>query len=144
MTYVDPDSERFAAFRALEHKGPVQMLNLIRYRQRAAYEDGREATGREAYAAYSRASLPVFKRVGGRQVWIAFPELLLIGPANERWDIAFVAEYPSGTAFVEMVRDPEYREAVKHRTAAVENSRLLRMSPTSSGSGFGATSTGAL
>lgn len=139
MTYVDPDPERFAAFRALDRKGPVQMLNLIRYRERASYGDGREATGREAYAAYSRASLPVFDRVGGRQVWIAFPELMLIGPVGERWDIVFVAEYPSGAAFVEMVRDPDYREAVKHRTAAVADSRLLCMNPRSSGSGFGTT-----
>lgn len=137
MTYVDPDRDRFAAFRALAREGPIQMLNLIRFRERAAYSDGRDVSGRQAYAAYSRASLPIFERVGGRQVWIAFPELLLIGPPEERWDIAFVAEYPSGAAFVEMLQDTTYREAVKHRTAAVEDSRLLRMKPSSAGLGFG-------
>lgn len=79
----------------------------------------------------------MFERVGGRQVWIAFPELLLIGPADEHWDIAFVAAYPSAAAFVEMVRDPVYREAVKHRTAAVADSRLLRVRPAAVGAGFG-------
>lgn len=137
MTYVDPDRDRFAAFRALTREGPIQMLNLIRFRERAAYSDDRDVSGRQAYAAYSRESLPIFERVGGRQVWIAFPELLLIGPSEERWDISFVAEYPSGAAFVEMLQDDAYREAVKHRTAAVADSRLLRMKPGSAGSSFG-------
>ena len=32
-------------------------------------------------------------------------------------------------AFVAMIRDPAYREAVKHRQAAVEDSRLIRLKP---------------
>ena len=137
MTYVDPDRGRFAEFRAIEREGPIEMLNLIRYRDQAAYEDGRAATGREAYAAYSRASQPIFERVGGRQLWVGLPELMLIGPAEEQWDLAFIAAYPSGAAFVEMVRDPDYREAVKYRTAAVADSRLLRLRPAAAGVGFG-------
>ena len=99
--------------------------------------DGRVATGLEAYRAYGRESGPVFRRLGGRQVWIGRPELVLIGPAQERWDIAFIAEYPSGAAFIEMLRDPVYREAVKHRQAGVEESRLIRMAPLAAGAGFG-------
>ena len=135
--HVDPERERFAAFRAIEREGPIHMLNLIRLRERAAYDDGREASGAEAYAAYGRESRPVFERLGGNQVWIGAPELMLIGPEDERWHIAFIAEYPSGAAFVEMVRDPVYREAVKHRTAAVADSRLLRLRPGTPGAGFG-------
>jgi uncharacterized protein (DUF1330 family) len=62
---------------------------------------------------------------------------MLIGPEAEAWDIAFIAEYPSVDAFVAMVRDPVYREAVKHRQAAVADSRLVRMKPLPSGAGFG-------
>ena len=40
-------------------------------------------------------------------------------------------------AFVEMVRNPVYREAVKHRQAAVLDSRLIRMAPADAGTGFG-------
>jgi uncharacterized protein (DUF1330 family) len=121
----------------MTREGPIHMLNLIRLRERAAYADGREASGAEAYAAYGRESRPVFERLGGRQVWLGAPELMLIGPEDERWDIAFIAEYPSGAAFVEMLRDPVYREAVKHRTAAVADSRLLRLRPGVPGAGFG-------
>ncbi len=39
---------------------------------------------------------------------------MLIGPSDERWDEAFIAQYPSADAFIEMLRDPVYREAVKN------------------------------
>jgi uncharacterized protein (DUF1330 family) len=91
------------------------MLNLVRFRDKASYPDGREATGAEAYAAYARASYPVFSRLGGRIVWRGSFELTLIGLVDEKWDECFIAEYPSVAAFVEMIRDPVYREAVKHR-----------------------------
>ena len=136
--HIDPTRERYAEFKAADRPGPIHMLNLIRLRDRAAYADGRAATGLEAYRAYGRESRPVFERVGGRQVWIGRPELMLIGPAEERWDIAFIAEYPSSEAFIEMVRDPEYRQLVAHRTAGVADSRLLRLAPVADpGEGFG-------
>jgi uncharacterized protein (DUF1330 family) len=113
------------------------MLNLVRLRDRAAYPDGRAATGAEAYAAYGRESGPVFTRLGGQIVWIGGFELMLIGPVEERWDHCFIAEYPSVSAFVEMIRDPLYREAVKHRQAAVEDSRLIRLKPLTPGKTFG-------
>ena len=135
--HVDPDRDRFAQFKDLPRERPIHMLNLVRLRAQAAYADGRVATGLEAYRAYGRESGPVFRRLGGRQVWSGRPELVLIGPAQERWDIAFIAEYPSGAAFIEMLRDPVYREAVKHRQAGVEESRLIRMAPLAAGAGFG-------
>ena len=65
------------------------------------------------------------------------PELTLIGPADERWDLAFIAEYPSVEAFVAMLRDPDYRKAVRHRQAAVADSRLIRIRPAVPGPSFG-------
>lgn len=137
MPFIDPDRETFARFRALPADEPIQMLNLIRLRERATYEDGRSATGAEAYASYARESGPVFARLGGTQIWIGTPRFMLIGPAEEAWDIAFIAQYPRAQAFIDMLRDPIYREAVKHRTAAVADSRLLRLSPAEPGAHFG-------
>lgn len=135
--HIDPTKEIFAAFRENDRPGPIHMLNLVRLRAEAAYPDGRKATGAEAYAAYGRDSGPVFARLGGRIVWQGSFELMLIGPQAERWDKCFIAEYPSVGAFVEMIRDPVYREAVKHRQAAVEDSRLVRLQPLEPGRGFG-------
>ena len=84
--YIDPTKEAFAAFRSSDRAGPIHMLNLVRLRDKAAYPDGRSATGAEAYAAYGRDSLPVFSRLGGRIVWRGHFELMLIGPSDERWD----------------------------------------------------------
>jgi len=135
--FVDPTKETFAAFRANDRPGPIHMLNLVRLRERAAYPDGRAATGAEAYAAYSRESEPVFAGLGGAIVWRGKFEIMLIGPESERWDLCFIAQYPSVAAFVAMLRDPVYREAVKHRQAAVEDSRLIRLQPGGAGAGFG-------
>jgi hypothetical protein len=51
--------------------------------------------------------------------------------------LAFIAQYPSGQAFIDMIRDPVYREAVKHRQAAVVDSRLIRLAPATPGALFG-------
>lgn len=135
--HVDPTKQAFAAFRADDRSGPIHMLNLVRLRDQARYPDGRQATGAEAYAAYGRESAAVFSRLGGKIVWRGRFEQMLIGPPEERWDHCFIAEYPSVAAFVEMIRDPLYREAVKHRQAAVEDSRLIRLAPLPPGAGFG-------
>lgn len=137
MNYVDPTREQFGVFRDLHREGPLHMLNLVRLRGRAAYPDNRDVSGEAAYRSYARESAPVLARVGGKQFWIGRFEHMLIGPTAERWDHVFIAEYPSVAAFVEMVRDPVYREAVKHRQAAVEDSRLIRTEPRAVGTGFG-------
>lgn len=135
--FIDPTKETFARFRENDRGGPIHMLNLVRFRQRANYPDGRDLSGADAYAAYGRESGPVFKRLGGEIVWRGNFELMLIGPDTEQWDECFIAQYPSVAAFVEMVRDPVYREAVKHRQAAVADSRLVRLEPSETGAGFG-------
>ena len=125
--HVDPTRQQLAAFAALDREGPVHMLNLVRLRDQAVYPDGRKATGAEAYRAYAHDAAAVFARVGARQHYVAGFEVTLIGPAEERWDLVFIAEYPNAQAFLEMVADPEYREALKHRQAAVDDSRLVRL-----------------
>lgn len=135
--YVDPSRDQFAAFMQLADEGPIWMLNLIRLRKSAKYEDAREATGAAAYAAYARASEPFFKDVGGKIVWSGAPVAMLIGPDDERWDLAFVAEYPGAAAFADMVKDPGYQAIVHHRQAAVKTSRLIRIEPGTPGKLFG-------
>lgn len=127
--------ETFAAFRADDRPGPVHMLNLIRLHVEARYPDERKATGAEAYSCYGRISAPVLARLGGRIVWRGRFELGMIGP-EERWDICFIAEYPSPGAFTDMLRDPVYREAMEHRLAAVADSRLIRLGPLPGGTRF--------
>ncbi|MAM61245.1 DUF1330 domain-containing protein [Maritimibacter sp. UBA3975] len=135
--YTGFEGDDFNGFRAIDREGPIHMLNLVKVRETATYEDGRECPGVEAYKAYGRDSAPVFQRVGGRIVWSGRMEFMLIGPSDEDWDFCFIAEYPSVDAFVEMIKDPVYREAMAHRQAAVKTSRLIRMEPGKAAGGFG-------
>lgn len=139
--YIDPTREALGLFTTLDCYGPIAMLNLIRLRDKADYGDGyaggRDITGKEAYREYGRTAARIFKSVGGKQIWLGMPELLLIGPADEKWDIVFIAQYPNSKAFIEMVENPDYQAIVFHRFAAVEDSRLLRLKMMEPGAGFG-------
>lgn len=140
--YVDPTREAMAAFRALPADQPIAMINLLRFREAAAYpadhpNHAAALTGAEAYAAYGRAAAAPFARSGGSQIWLGRPELTLIGPADEAWDLAFIARYGTAESFLAMLHDPEYQQAVIHRQAAVADSRLIRCQPRVAGSGFG-------
>jgi uncharacterized protein (DUF1330 family) len=131
VTYIDPSRENFALFKSLPRDTPVQMLNLIRYRAQAAYPDdhpnaGKGMTGREAYAEYHKAIAPILTRVGAAMTWQGGFECVVTGPAEWPWDDTFVMGYPNSAPFLAMVTDPEYRQHVAHRTAAVEDSRLVR------------------
>jgi uncharacterized protein (DUF1330 family) len=137
MPHTSFSREGFDQFRANDRQGPIHMLNLVMLRDNAAYDDGTIATGAEAYATYGRLSAPVLARVGGHLVWRGAMEQMLIGPADKAWDLCFIVEYPEPGAFVEMLKDPDYRKAMPHRQAAVLDSRLIRMAPLPVGNDFG-------
>ena len=139
--YIDPSPELFAAFKALDRETPILMLNLLHFRDEAAYPAdhplaGQNLTGAQAYANYGRESGPVFSRVGGDIVWRGKFETMVIGPTDKHWDTAFIARYPNAHAFLEMISDPAYKIAVVHRQAAVLTSRLIRFGETTGGAGF--------
>ncbi|THH37114.1 DUF1330 domain-containing protein [Aliishimia ponticola] len=138
---IDPTRAQFDAFKGLDRDHPIEMLNLVRFRDKAIYPPdhplAKEAlTGAEGYANYGKDSAPVLERVGGIILWRGRFETMLIGPSDERWDACFIARYPNAHAFLAMVSDPEYKRAVVHRQAAVETSRLIRTSPASGGASF--------
>ena len=93
QAYIDPDREAWAIFKTLPKGQPINMLNLIRLRAKAEYpadhpDHGKDLTGRDAYRAYGRTTAHIFARVGGRQVWVGKPEVMVTGPQDEAWDIA--------------------------------------------------------
>ena len=122
---IDPTREQFEALKNLPRDKPLNMLNLIRLRPSANYEDGRAATGAEAYTTYGQESGPIFAGVGGEIIWRGNPKTTFIGPRDEDWDIAFIARYPNLDAFITMIKDPAYQAIVFHRQAAVADSRLI-------------------
>jgi uncharacterized protein (DUF1330 family) len=140
--YIDPSRANFEAFKALPRDEPIHMLNLLLYRDEAAYPDGHPNagkgwSGRRAYEEYGRTSGPIFRRVGGSIVWRGAFHAMVTGPDDQRWDDGFVAQYPNSAAFFEMIKDPDYQQAVVNRTAALVDSRLVRFKPGAGGEGFG-------
>jgi uncharacterized protein (DUF1330 family) len=133
--YIDPERAAWDIFKSLPRDQPIHMLNLIRLRETAEYPEGHPSHGRaisglEAYREYGRTIAPHLARLGSRQVWAGSPQVMVTGPQSEAWDLAFIVEYPGSQAFIDMVRDPDYRlNVVPHRTAAVADSRLLRLNP---------------
>lgn len=130
--YVNPDRENFEAFKALPRDVPIQLLNLVRYRDLAAYPQGHPQaetgwSGQRAFAEYFARLVPVIDKLGGGMVWEGRFEGVITGPAEFEWDRVFVMGFPSANAFLAMVTDPYYKaEVVPHRTAAVLDSRLVR------------------
>ncbi|GMN14408.1 DUF1330 domain-containing protein [Altererythrobacter sp. MTPC7] len=139
--YIDPSPANFQAFKDLPRDEPIHMLNLLRYREHAEYPEGHENhgngwTGRRAYEEYGKTSGTIFRRVGGTIVWRGAFQTVVTGPDTMHWHDGFVAEYPNAGAFFEMIKDADYQLAVVNRTAALEDSRLVRFKPGEGGDGF--------
>ena len=128
MGSIEPSPERMQGLIENTGDAPIVMINLLRYRARAEYPEGFAAepcTGREAYGRYGEAALPLVSAAGGRILWMGSVQATVIAPDGEQWDDAVLVEYPSRKAFVEMVSKPEYLAVAPHRTAALEDSRLI-------------------
>lgn len=140
--HVDPLRAQFETFKDLDRDHPIDMLNLVRFRNAADYPAdhplaGSALSGADAYARYGAETTPILARIGAQIHWRGVFQSTLIGPEDEIWDAAFIARYPTAHAFLEMVTDPVYRAAVVHRQAAVLTSRLLRCAPAPTGEAFG-------
>ena len=132
--HVDPARAQFDAFKTLDRDAPIEMLNLVKFREHAAYPASpppkdAPVSGAAAYEAYGNQSAPVLAKVGGRILWRGTYQTTLIGPDDETWDAMFIVHYPSAHAFLAMISDPAYKAAVVHRQAAVLTSRLIRTAP---------------
>lgn len=114
--FTDGSPEQMKAFMKMELEGPIHMLNLLRYK-----EDG----GRESYGEYSKHTLPLIEKTGGKIVYRARGKKTVIG--DETWDTVIIVEYPSKDAFLKMVTSEEYQAGVHLRNGALEDSRLVCM-----------------
>jgi uncharacterized protein (DUF1330 family) len=116
--------------RALGHdKSPtkIAMLNLLKFRDKAVYKDGRadNVSGREAYMRYGNAMTKIVEREGGRILFTGKIAGLVIGEVEGLWDVAAIMEYPSRAAFQRIVTLPEVAEIGVHREAGLEGQLLI-------------------
>jgi len=127
METINPTPEQLQKVLADTPKDhPVVMLNLLRFRDRAQYHDNNtDRSGREAYSLYMKEAAACVRAVGAEVIWSGRSVGSLIAPPDESWDQVLLVRYPSIDAFMAMIESPEYKGVVKHRTAALQDSRLV-------------------
>ena len=127
MKSINPDPKRLPEiFSNIPKDKSVIVINLLKFRDKAKYPDDRNScSGREAYGTYSDAASKVLKKIGAQVFWRGKVHGCLIAPEGEDWDEALLVKYPSIKVFMGMLEIPEYRECTIHRTAALEDSRLI-------------------
>ena len=104
--------------------GPVVMLNLLRFNQRATDPDS-DATGAEAYQRYAQKMRAIVESRGGRFLWVGRVDSQVIGESADGFQAAALVEYPSRQVFVEIATSQEVAEIGVHRAAGLEGQWLL-------------------
>lgn len=110
--------EGFADLASRADEGPVTMLNLLAFKP-----DG----GRERYAEYGEAVLPLLERAGGRLVFQGQAAPVVLG--EDSWDLVLLVEYPTRGAFLEIVQSPDYQAIAHLRTEALAKGELHPLDP---------------
>lgn len=126
---VIPTAEQIKELTEDAHDRPIYMVNLLKFKEKAEYEDGRETemTGQEAYGIYAVEVVAHLAKVGGRPVIAGQVTGLRLGTVEELWDSVAIAMYPNRKAMLAMVMDPEYQRSAVHRSAGLAGQLNIEM-----------------
>ncbi|MEM0928121.1 MAG: DUF1330 domain-containing protein [Pseudomonadota bacterium] len=102
--------------------GPIFMVNLLRFKEKAAYEDGRpsDLTGREAYMLYAKEVVKLVAEYGGSFVFAGDVTFLALGQVEELWHEVAIVSYPNRNALLRMAMSEKWGEIAVHRKAGLE------------------------
>lgn len=118
---VLPNEQQIKGFFEPGPEGPIYMVNLLKFKERAEYTDGRETTltGREAYAVYEKGVTALLPQFGGYGAFFGSVERLMLGEVEELWDVVAIAVYPSRQAMLDMMQSGQMKEISQHRSAGL-------------------------
>lgn len=107
--------------------GPLYMLNLLKFKDRASYADGRgtNLSGAEAYGLYGAGVARLIEAMGGSVEIGLATNVLLIGDGELEWDSVALVKYPSFEDFMKMTTSEAYQEIHVHRDAGLEHQLLI-------------------
>lgn len=127
MPASQPRPEQLQAFLARKPEGSIYMLNLLKFKARAEYADGRktELTGTEAYALYAAGVSKLIHAMGGSFVWGGQANALVIGDGDLEWDAIGIVRYPSFEGFSGMTQSEAYAKIHVHRDAGLAHQVLI-------------------
>ena len=129
--HLDPSDASARRFFERGIEGPVVMLNLLRFRELADYSGSAglappsPISGRDAYDRYVRHTIPFLDAAGGSLDFYGAGGHYFVGPSDERWDLVMLVRQASVDDFLAFASNPAYLAGIGHRTAALEDSRLL-------------------
>lgn len=130
VNQVAPLAGQAESFFDVAQDGPIAMVNLLKFRERAQYPDGdRGLSGVEAYALYGREVIKLVATHGGRFVYGGPVSGILVGQVEEQWDSFALVEYPSNADFHAMTISDEYQKIVHHRMAGLAGQLDIRVQP---------------
>ena len=118
---VYPNKAQIEGFMQPGPEGPICMVNLLKFKPRAEYEDGRETelSGREAYELYEQGIKKILKEIGGGIGFEGDVERLTLGEVEELWDVVALAVWPSRQVMLEVMQSEAMQEISVHRTAGL-------------------------
>ena len=119
---ITPSEEQINGFLEDPNIGPISMVNLLKYKDKADYTDGRDVnlSGKEAYMLYANEVINLITKYGGEFIFAGKVNRLMLGEVDEMWDEIAIAKYPSRKAMFEMTMDPEYQKIHIHRDAGLK------------------------
>lgn len=119
---VTPNEEQINGFLEDPEIGPISMVNLLKYKEKAIYDDGRDTnlSGEEAYGLYAAEVINLVEKYGGEFLFAGKVNRLMLGEVDEMWDSIAIAKYPNRKAMFEMTMDTEYQKIHVHRDAGLE------------------------
>ena len=125
-----PTREQWRDLQQHDSGGPIYMLNLLKFREKAAYADGRATTlsGEEAYAIYGRAVSRMVLEAGGKLVFSGRVEGTMVGVVEDSWDSVAIMMYPSLAVMGQMTSSAAYAEIHVHRDAGLAGQILIKTS----------------
>lgn len=119
--YISIEEEKLAEFAKSKIKGPLFMLNLVKYKI-SVPETG--LSGKESYQEYMRQATPFFLKAKAAVLFFGTPMHMLIGPEDGReWDDVLLVKYNSVSDFMTMITTKGY--PVHLRAQALIDSRLM-------------------
>ena len=118
---VYPNKEQIKGFMEPVSEGPICMVNLLKFKEKAEYEDGRDTdlTGREAYALYEEGVKKLLQEIGGGIGFEGDVERLALGEVEELWDVVGLAVWPSRGVMFEVMQSPDMQAISVHRSAGL-------------------------
>lgn len=126
---VIPTPEQIKELTQEGHDRPIYMVNLLKFKKKAEYEDGRatDLTGQQAYGIYGTEVVGHLAKVGAKPVIGGQVTGLRLGIVEDLWDTVAIAMYPNRKAMLTMMMDPEYQKSAVHRAAGLEGQLNIEM-----------------